>query len=743
MPIVSNHIIRSQLILDKLKSFDADEGAAIETYEQIETLLKGSDAATHDAKNLIEELNILRKQLIADRGLTRDTAEMAVSVAGESLLSRTVRSTLTDYPSRPDLVMETVVACESISQRLKITIIIAIVGVILKILGWLLGRESNKRNEYVAGKMDDVIKSKVDALNEVDKEVVKIISSPHGQFTYLKIRERLEKNRPLSEIELDHLFKNLHEIDEMASATKLVQRPGVTKEPSTLDYLLERGIDCYERVFEQYEKGSSNEMLDRDIDPQELTRALLKQIILTNVGTTILPGTKEIGQKTVSEIAYEWYRQNAGTSISLGDTSSSLWSVTGCRMFCSDAFKGYTDPKFESALMSLQVTIHNVGNKLAEFNRIYKRNPNAHFLDAGLFDPEILSHKVLVGFQRTPFTLEDSSYSFTDVPPHSAPTQEIGAPDFTTLKNAPMQWANTYLLANGISYAHFTPGAWRHTQFDPNAREINAHWRDTAMSLYSSAIDLNRTEQLTMLDMLTFTTIGSYDRKQIHRVFEHNHDIIQHDILVELAGMEQSVTLEEFHGLENGSQSASSLIIPRTSALLGANAADAVDRLTQADVFDTLTFFRFFALSVTHGKRYMDGFDPNKYRRQYARIKQSIEDVRKEMIQIERATPNNTYAKSALGSGLAKRHDRPTGGDVTWGTLNAIIRNYYYKDSRKLQNYDDHMDDSYDGGYMESGFMDCWLYIQNLLKFSENISKVAAGAKAIAERANQSPFAPK
>lgn len=743
MPIVSNHIIRSQLILDKLKSFDGDEGAAIETYEQIEELLKSSDATTRDANNLIEELNILRKQLVADRGLTRDTAEMAVSVAGESLLSRTVRSTLTDYPSRPDLVMETVVACESLSQRLKITIIIAIVGIILKILGWLLGKESKKRNEYVAGNMDDVIKKKVAALNEVDKEVVKIISSPHGQFTYLKIRERLEKNRSLSEIELNHLFKNLHEIDELASATRLVQRPGGAKDPSTLDYLLERGIDCYERVFEQYDKGSSNEMLDRDIDPQELARVLLKQIILTNVGLTILPGTGDIGQKTVEEIAGEWYRQSSADKISLSDTTSSLWSETGCRMFCADAFKGYTNPKFESALSEIQVTLHNVGNVLAEFNRIYKRNPNADFLESGLFDDDILSDRILVSFQRTPFTKEDSEFKFSGVADHTAPSQILGEPDFRTLSNAPMQWANAYLLANGISYAHFTPGAWRHVERVPTNREINTSIRDTAMSLYTSALDPDITERLTMLDMLSFTTIGNYDKKNIHRAFEENHDIIQYDILVQIAGMKSAVTLEEFHGLENGSQSASSLIIPRASALFGANAVDVVDKLTQADVFDTLTFFRFFALSVVKGKRYMDGFDPNKYRREYARLKQSAESVRSEMIQIERTAPNNHHTKMALGSGLSKRSFKPTGSMQTWGALNSIIRNHFYSEDRKFKNFDDAFDDLYDGGYIQSGYMDCWLYIQNLLKFSENISKVAAAAKAIADRANQSPFAPK
>ena len=131
MSILSSHAIRTRLNLDRLEEL-ADEEIPFVSTEDVEEAFKTTSKTLSETESIINELHQVSERLIRNRGLTQDDLVCVERVAGESLVSSSVRNALTSQPSET-YYHEIRVATEALSERLKLGIIIAIISVIIKI----------------------------------------------------------------------------------------------------------------------------------------------------------------------------------------------------------------------------------------------------------------------------------------------------------------------------------------------------------------------------------------------------------------------------------------------------------------------------------------------------------------------------------------------------------------------------------------------------------------------------------
>lgn len=733
MPIANtNHTIKSQILLDKLNALR--EESEINDEVELEHVITSGNMSINEAECLLEELDGVKSRILAERGLTRETAAMISTVASESLISKSVRSTLTEYPSRPDLVGNTVVACEALSSKLKIGLLVAIIGIILKILGWLLGR-SGKSDKYETGQMGDRISELVDSTDGASKKIIDTFKCDLAKLTLFRIKDELEKEGKLTTNTFGTLVGNMAQIDEILDDFLLAKGKRL-KTVGVLDGLREENIDVLYNIYKVYQddgEAFTTAIIDKS---QNLYRVIAKEIIKTNVGVSTLPTSKDDEHSEVGVALKDFYGGTNGhgqAEYLYTNKADSLFRLMRSRVFTDDAFRYFNSKLYESNLRELATRLGMISSSLNTFLMIYRRDKDKPFWESGLFDGKITMDVIdrvrhLNFKEYAPVINPEDDMFHGGVPGdrlNKSKYKEHHGWEY--LRHSPMNYASMQLIWDGID--PFTLGAITN---DPHPG------MGTPMAkIVGPADNLTPASFLGGRIINGFWTINESYKSTVADDFDDTHELINIDAEVLFAGQDTPTKYEDI--LDATVKQKSFMVLAKPASLLGSDKAALVDKLDNAWCFRLLSFLSNYRLCVDKRPReHLANFDPQTMSNMHKQLQRQSSDLRKQLLEIEKLTPKGKGSAWSFGSSLSfsdpKLH---VVHETIWTNiiyLFGVVRGVRDVHTDPIAWRDDSARDIGNRGY------DTWNYLKCFLKYCENTAKVAATAKSMANAVNRSPL---
>lgn len=415
MSILSSHAIRTRLNLDRLEEL-ADEEIPFVSTEDVEEAFKATSKTLSETESIINELHQVSERLIRNRGLTQDDLVCVERVAGESLVSSSVRNALTSQPSET-YYHEIRVATEALSERLKLGIIIAIISVIIKIFNWILNfsreRKVNEYREFVA---------KIPELVETSDEFKSKARAACGgnDYMYEEFWNRYPefgKGKSTPE-QYANVLINYAEITSFLVGYVFIKDEG-QKEDCLFEVVYrERGIHLGKMIVDEFDRvhGLQNTPL---AEKGQLKRVIFAVLLKTGCLATCFNGDDE----NVKRFVDLWYNGF------LGDAINSTFFRTGWRVFTHRAFDYFKSSEHANHLSKAEYQIDVTIKALSNFKRDHSAGRKYPF-------PDEVGNAPVDTYFRDVSTPAEYRYRLP------------------TLQEAPLLWGPAY-VSHDLGYAAF------------------------------------------------------------------------------------------------------------------------------------------------------------------------------------------------------------------------------------------------------------------------------------------------